>query len=155
MIHDKDISKFVYVDSNSEPLYGSDQAYIAYPVRFPTVNIQILDTQGLCDLADALREQRGLLPLTPTEAHPNDYDPDAWYNFYINLNGFSSTHVDNCITAYTVTDDGEQEEYIEIDEEEQRLIYAVLDEQCKIAYGMGCEQLLEEARKEMMEVYTA
>ena len=64
---------------------------------------------------------------------------------YIGLNGFTATGVDNCITGYL----DEEEVTVDLSEDDQIEIRKVLDEACKLAYGMDCEDLLNEAKKRM------
>ena len=62
--------------------------------------------------------------------------------------------MDGCIEFYVVNADSEDNEsryFIDLTAEEQSVIYARLDEQCKIYLGKSCEELLAEAGKELEE----
>ncbi len=37
----------VFIDFETEIIYGSDQVNICYPCRFPTVGFQLMETNGL------------------------------------------------------------------------------------------------------------
>ena len=49
------------------------------------------------------------------------------------------------------SEDNEARYFIDLTAEEQSVIYAQLDEQCKIYLGKSCEELLAEAGKELEE----
>lgn len=141
--------------------FGSDQANVNYPVRFPTVMIALESTFELDRPVDAMRVEAGHLPMFPwMDLGIDDYDDDGWYNFYIGLNGFTDTMVDNCITAIVQSrnaDDDECEYDIPLTEAEQNEIYKVVDAQLCERFDTSCDELLEEARQEMirMEEYRA
>ena len=62
--------------------------------------------------------------------------------------------MDSCIELVVVNADSEDNEElytIDLTEEEQVLIYAQLDEQCRRHEGKSCEELLKEAEKRMEE----
>ena len=136
-----------YVVSGEEPIYGFDQCYVDFPCVFPTVELE-LDGDGLCFVADEIRAGLGHEPLYGAELM------DGWYNFYVNLNGYTGTHIDNCIT-FTVNADGmddDGEEYqIPINEEEQEILYSILNRTCKKFFGKDCEELLEDAALSCMD----
>ena len=44
-------SRAIKIDFESEISYGQDQAYISYPVVFPTVSFELLPTDFLCEAA--------------------------------------------------------------------------------------------------------
>ena len=46
-----DWDKAIEIYTDSEPIYGHDQAFVSCPVVFPTVTIGILPTDGLQALA--------------------------------------------------------------------------------------------------------
>ena len=47
------------------------------------------------------------------------------------------------------SEDNEHSYYLDLSEEEQRVIFALLDEQCREHYNKSCADLLEEARQAM------
>ena len=72
----------------------------------------------------------------------NDID----FSFYIGINGFSKSKVNNCI-EFTY---GDEQETIDLTEEEQESIWEILDSQCREKLSKGCEELLEEAKQQML-----
>lgn len=143
----------MFIDFGAEVMYGDDQCYIDYPCRFPTVGFQLMATNGLIQIADRIRKDKGYKPMHPMDEYTDDTcDNEGWYDFYVGLNGFSDTHMDNCIEFCVVNADSEDNEEmytIDLSEEEQRSVFNRLDEQCRKYLGKGCEELLAEARKEM------
>ena len=53
------------------------------------------------------------------------------------------------VASETQSDDNETY-YIDLSEEEQLIIYAELDKQCRKNLQKSCDELLEEAREEMI-----
>lgn len=145
----------VFVDFDTDILYGSDQCYIDYPCRFPTVGFQLLMTNTLSQIADRIRKDRGFKPMHPMDEFTDDAcDNDGWYDFYVGINGYTKNHMDSCIEFVVVnseSEDNEQRYAIDLTSEEQDVIYTRLDEQCRRNLGKGCEELLAEARKQMEE----
>ena len=143
----------VFVDFGSEPMYGSDQACINYPIRFATVEFQLMATNGLTQIADRIRKDVGMRPMHPMDEYTDDTcDNEGWYDFYLGLNSFDDGHIDTCIEFCVVNADSEDNEEmytIDLTKDEQTALYNRLDEQCRQYLGKGCEELLEEARKEM------
>lgn len=141
----------IRIDPSYEVVYGSAQAYVSYPVRFPTVNFGLYCTVELSNIADAMRKKLGYLPMHDDSG---EYDEDGWYNFNIGINGYTDSMVDNCI-EFSVdspnADDDWQTYTIPLTEEEQVEVFKVLNEQCIREYGQSCEEMLEEARQEMIE----
>ena len=177
------INTEIFIDFNSKVLYGEDQANVCCPVRFPTVRFQLMPANGLIEIVDRLRYKLGFKPMYPinpvypvfpiypvVERNGNhnhnrcdndssdscqckECDDDGWYDFFISLNGFNDTHLDNCIevvVAGSDSVDNEEVYTINLSEAEQKLLYIRFDEQCRKCVGKGCEELLEEA-KEIME----
>lgn len=138
--------------------FGSDQAYVNFPVRFPTVSLELQDSHELNKIIDAMRVEAGHKPMFPdnrNELDPEDWDDDGWYNFWIGLNGFTDTMVDTYIEAIVQSEwaeDNEQPYYINLSEAEQIAIYNELNRQLKERFGTSCDELLEEAREEMIEM---
>lgn len=143
----------IFIDFGSEVMYGDDQAYISYPCRFPTVGFQLMATNGLVQIADRIRKDKGMRPMHPMDEFTDDTcDNEGWYDFYVGLNGFTENHMDTCIDFVVVNADSEDNEemyHIDLGADEQAAIYNRLDEQCRKYLGKGCEELLAEARKEM------
>ena len=179
------INTEIFIDFNSEILYGEDQANVCCPVRFPTVRFQLMPANGLIEIVDRLRYKLGFKPMYPinpvypvverngnhnhSHDHSHDHnrcdndssdscqckecDDDGWYDFFISLNGFNDTRLDNCIevvVAGSDSVDNEEVYTIDLSEAEQKLLYSRFDEQCRKCVGKGCEELLKGA-KEIME----
>lgn len=147
------VEKAIWIDNDGYWYFSSGQAYIDYPVRFPTVTIALSDTTALCKLADEIREEAGFLPMFPDD-ESKEYDSSGWYNFYICLNGFSDTMVSNSIEAVVQSEfaeDNEQSYDIPLTEAEQIAVYNEVDKQLKERFYTSCEELLEESRQEMIE----
>ena len=120
----------IRIDFDQDIEYGQDQAYVSYPTVFPTVTFMLEDTQELIDAA----------------AEVCGYGKDCPYEFMIGINGFTKTRLDNCVQFLV-----DCEQYsIDLDESLQSEIYNELDKQCQQALGKGCEELLEEAKAQIV-----
>ena len=144
------VRESVYIDASSGYELGSDQAYVCYPCVFPTVGFHLIETALLCQIADSIRKEEGFKPL-----YDGSEEATGWYDIEIGINGYTESGLDTCITFELVN--GNQPDtwrsyVIDLSEEEQRLIYARLDEECVESFGKTCEELLEEARTEMSDV---
>ena len=157
------INTEIFIDFDSELIYGEDQAYICCPKRFPTVRFQLKPTRGLVEIADGIRHKLGFKPMYPkkgceskdcnTCTDCNDIDCDGWYDFFISLNGFNDSHLDTCIAVVVAGSDSPDNEdmyTIDLSEDEQKLLYNRFDEQCRKNIDKTCEELLKEA-EDMME----
>ena len=157
------INTEIFIDFDSELIYGEDQAYICCPKRFPTVRFQLKPTRGLVEIADGIRHKLGFLPMYPAQGCKsndcnactdcNDIDCDGWYDFFISLNGLNESHLDTCIAVVVAgsnSPDNEDMYTIDLSEDEQKMLYKRFDEQCRKNIDKTCEELLKEA-EEMME----
>ena len=163
------INTEIFIDFESELIYGEDQAYICCPERFPTVRFQLMPTRGLIDIADRIRHRLGFKPMYPVDRNDCDScddsdgcddcsgciacDDDGWYDFFISLNGFNDSHLDTCIAVVVAGSDSVDNEdmyTIDLSDDEQKLLYKRFDEQCRKSINKSCEELLKEA-EEMME----
>ena len=111
--------------------YGYDQPNVTCPTLFPTVTFVLEEDDDL--IAEADRICGG----------------DSDYEFMIGITGFTKTVLDNCIMFFASDGANAGAYSIVLDETMQKEIYVKLDEQCRKALGKSCEDLLEEARKEM------
>ena len=137
----------IHIDTEADYMSGDDQAYNSYPIRFPTVEFQLVAILGLSQAADAVRKAKGFLPMLEDGG-----DTEGWYDFYIGLNGFTDTNLDTSIMFVVVNSDSPDNEdcyTIDLSEAEQRAIYGILDDQCRRYYEKSCAGLLEEARLAM------
>ena len=145
----------VFIDFGSEIMYGDDQAYMSYPVRFPTVGFQLMATNGLSQIADRIRKDAGFKPIHAMDEYTDDTcDNEGWYDFYVGINGCADNHMDSGIDFVVVNSDSEDNEEmytIDLTTEEQNAVFARLDEQCRKYEGKSCEELLAEARKRMIQ----
>ena len=157
------INTEIFIDFDSELIYGEDQAYICCPKRFPTVRFQLMSTRGLVEIADGIRHKLGFKPMYPAQGCKsndcnactdcNDIDCDGWYDFFISLNGLNESHLDTCIAVVVAGSDSLDNEdmyTIDLSEDEQKMLYKRFDEQCRKNIDKTCEELLKEA-EEMME----
>lgn len=133
-----EIKDNIYIDDEfmryfSSDEYGYDQAYVSFPIVFPTVRLQLASTKGLDAIADELRKAEGDLPFFDDTG---DYDDIGWYDFFIDLNGYNDHHVDTCIYARAYDDSDEY--YIDLTSDEQEYIYQALSKE------IDCEKLLKE-----------
>ena len=110
--------------------FGCEQAYVTYPVVFPTVLVPLETTNELCRLA--AEAQSELLEQTG--------------DFFIGLNSFLPLKINTCIEFLDY--DG-MSCVIDIDSDALPEVRRVLDEQL-MKYGQSVEGLLEKARKEML-----
>ena len=137
----------IHIDTEQEYMLGDDQAYFNYPVRFPTVEFELAATTELCEIVDAIRKEKGLLPMLEDGG-----DSEGWYDLFLGLNGYTDSRLDTSIMAVVVNSDSEDNEdyyLIDLSEDEQREIYAALDEQCRHYYEKSCADLLDEAWRAM------
>lgn len=140
-----------YMFTHSGYEFGEDQAYINYPVRFPTVTFALRDTHELNMIADAIRKEAGELPMFDDSG---EYDDQGWYNFSVGINTYTNSHADNRIEFVVcngIGNDNEQSYYIDLTDNEQMRLYAVLDEQCRGEFEKSCWELLMEAQEEIEE----
>ena len=157
------INTEIFIDFDSELIYGEDQAYICCPKRFPTVRFQLKPTRGLVEIADGIRHKLGFKPMYPAQGCKssgcnactdcNDIDCDGWYDFFISLNGLNDSNLDTCIAVVVAGSDSPDNEdmyTIDLSEDEQKLLYNRFDEQCRKNIDKTCEELLKEAEN-MME----
>lgn len=145
----KRLRRAVYLDAMEDYQLGDDQACLNYPMRYPTVEFELVDTIELCEIVDTIRKGKGYRPVLEEGG-----DTSAWYSMYLGLNGYTSTGLDTSILAIVVNSDSEDNEqpyYLDLSEDEQRAIFKLLDEQCREHYGKSCADLLEEARQAMEE----
>ena len=149
------ISDAIRIDFGGEILYGSDQVFDAFPVRFPTVEFILKATDVLTEIADRIRFDKGNPPILP-RADGMDYDHNGFYNFYIGISKLpgegQECRVDKCISFVIVNSDFSDNEdmyNIELSESDQQIVLEALDKQCRRHLGKSCEELLAEAEKEM------
>lgn len=124
-------SHAIQIDFDEEITYSHDQAYISVPTVFPTVSFTLLATGFLCEA--------GKTKLNNPDAADEDF------SFYIGINGFTKTKLNNCI-EFTC---GDEQDTIDLTEEEQEVVFAILDAQCKEKLGKGCDELLAEAKAQI------
>ena len=117
------IQDAIKIDFGSEILYGRDQAYISYPIVFPTVTFRLEETHSLTQIAARLGFES--------------------CEFYLGLNGYTDSHVDSALVLQS-----DAEKYvIDLTLEEQDAVYNCLEEQCIKYLDKDCEELLAEARE--------
>ena len=143
----------VYIDFGSDLQYGEDQAFINYPVRFATVEIPLISTEGLEQIADRIRKDKGFRPIRPMdEFNERTCDQDAWYDFTVDLVSWPEYRTGSCIyfiVANSDQPDNEETYTIDLTEEEQTFMYCRLDEQLQKYTDKSCAGHLAAATKEM------
>ena len=151
------IKDAIFIDFGSEVVYGSDQAYINSPVRFPTVTFELVSSALLTKVADRIRMEQGFRPMYPVAGYDeNACDEDGWYRFSIGINGFADNKMDASIefvVENSESEDNDEHYAIYLNPGEQMVIYERLNEQCIKHLGKSCEELLAEARKEIPAEY--
>ena len=124
----------VFIDFGSEIMFGDDQAYMSYPVRFPTVGFQLMATNGLSQIADRIRKDAGFKPMHAMDEFTDDScDNEGWYDVFVGINGYADDHMDSGIDFVVVNSDSEDNEEmytIDLTAAEQNAVFARLDEQC-------------------------
>lgn len=139
---------------------GFDQAYINFPCVFPTMTIELAGTDGLNTIADRMRRDAGFKTLFDNYCNDGDCancqnDCQAWYNFYIDLNGFNDHHIDSrifCWISELSECDDMQTFYIDLNDEEQEYIYKCIDNDLRETFGETCETLLRKVADNQKEV---
>ena len=143
----------VFIDFGTEPAFGEDQCCVGYPCRFPTVGFQLMATNGLSRIADRIRKEKGFRPMHAMDEYTEaSCDQAGCCDFFISLNTYSPTRVDNCIVFVVVNSgsaDNEEMYTIDLTEGEQDAVFQQLDRQCREHLGKSCEDLLAEAGKGM------
>lgn len=97
----------VFIDFGCEVLYGSGQEYVNYPIRFGTVEFELMASEGLVQIADRIRAEKGYQPM---------HAIDGWYDFYVGISSHRHGRTDNCIEFCVVNADSEDDgQYYSID----------------------------------------
>lgn len=136
----------VIVDFGEGYELGYDQEGMNYPRVFAVVKFQLVDTTILCRIADRVCKDDGY-------SIPDlDYlTEEIWYNFTVGINDCTESHLDTCIEFEAVGGNSGNVLHtgiIDLSNEEQTLIYACIDNQCKQRLGRSCADLLKEAENE-------
>ena len=143
----------IHVDFSNDPLFDSDQVDVTFPRRFAIIQFELYATDLLTGIADRIRKDQGFRPMHAIDEYTDEMcDQEGWYSFYISLNDYSPTKVDNCLEFVVVNSDSNDNETmyaIELTEEEQHFFYDRLDEQCRKYLDKSCYDLLVEAREAM------
>ncbi len=128
------IRESIIIDFNSKITYGIDLKYVDYPSRLANITFTLLNTTPLLQIADSLRAEN---------EECNKEFIDGTYKFCIGINGH--TKVNHFIACEITTDDDEELYFIDLSKEEQKLIYEILNEQCKEHLNQTCDDILGEA----------
>ena len=155
---EKFIADAIQLDSGAEVMYGSDQMCDTYPVRFATVEVQLMATDALVEVADRIRMEKGYLPMHPRDGRTDDVDNDGWYDFYIGISRLPGDNqkcqLDSSISFVVVnsdSDDNEDMYTIDLTASEAEYVYEILNRQCRRYHGKDCETLMAEAERELYE----
>lgn len=134
---------------DTDPEFSTDQMYVRTPIVFPQMRLELCDTIGLNEKADAIRMANGHLPCYGNieKWGVRELDNDGIYRFFVTLYGVWPG-CENCIEAHYVGRHGEIEEFqIELNEDQRLALFAMLNEQCCNAFGCSAVwMMLEYAR---------
>ena len=154
---EKFITDTIHIDFGAEVMYGSDQMYDNYPVRFPTAEFVLMATDALVEIADRIRMDRGYPPMYPRDGSV-DCDVEGFYNFYIGISKLPGENqpcqLDSSITFIVVNSDSPDNEdmyEIELTADEQSVVLDILNSQCRKYLRRNCDELLNEAEEEMTD----
>lgn len=154
---EKFISDAIYLDAGAEVIYGSDEIFDTYPCRFPTVELQLMATDSLVEIADRIRLEKGFKPMHPRDGRTDNADNDGWYDFYLGVSKLPGENqecrLDNCIVFIVVnsdSDDNEDMYEISLTDDERSAVYEILNAQCRRYHGKDIPAMLAEAEQEMM-----
>jgi len=140
----------IFIDFSWNFHFTTDQVFVSYPCKVAGVTFHLLSSEMLENLADYVRMENGHKPFQLRPGY-SECDNDGWYEFTIGINTYTKSKVDNFILCETLnTEDNSDENFgMDISEEEQKIIYDILDEQLKKYCDQGCEELLKQAEAEM------
>lgn len=148
----------IHLEAGAEIMYDTDEMFDFYPCRFPTVELQLIATDALVEVADRIRMDKGYPPVHPRDGRTDDVDNDAWYDFYIGMSRLphegAAVQLDSHITFIVVNSDCADNEdmyLIDLTADERDMVLEVLNQQCRRYTGKTCAALMDEAEKEMME----
>lgn len=101
--------------------------------------ISLQSTDPLIELVDRYREEKGLLPIAPTDNHTDDYDEDTWYNYYVNISEkdgllIAPKYIDVYVDGI-YAEDSNIEYQIELSDEASNMLFKQVDEQTKAYWG--------------------
>ena len=140
-------TEMIFLDTDSEPYMFKDQMNVSVPCVFPNVDIKLLDTMGLVELADKVRKANG---------HKSyEEDDDCYYEFGVTISGPHEGNWKNHISSISfevmnsTESDNENTYDIELTEEEREVIYDHLNDLCKKEFSQNCDELLKECEEEV------
>ena len=124
---------------NADISYGKEQAYVSYPVVFPTVNFNLETTEKMFWLADEQRIGQEI----------GEYSS---YDYFIGISEYDKNDkVDNYI-EFVVNDESARDNgelyQIPLSADERSQIWKILNDQCKEHLGKDCNALLREAARQ-------
>lgn len=137
--------------------YTSDQVNTSYPRRFASVWIPLSACGGLDEIVDKMRHTIGYKPMFMYSVLPDDeLDLEGWYEYSICINDDEEFPIDARIEVEVCnaqSDDCGDMYYIDIDKDDQKIIYEILDKELEDWTNEGCAEHLKRAREEMMDTY--
>lgn len=102
---------------------GLDQAYVDFPCVFPTATFGVMCSDDIWKLADEIIIEQG---------YESVFDSEAWFNFYVEINGYTDSHISSCL-VFTLNSDTLCEDFMmDIDRDEQEAIYQSLSDEIDI-----------------------
>ncbi len=140
----------IYIDS--EYCVDEDLSGKADGEEFiPEVLLHLLDTASLNREADRIRMADGKLPFFERNEN-GEWDDDGWYKFYVVLRGFGEKRYLDELSFFVDSYDDGGTYQIDLTDEEKRKVYEVLDTQLKERFDSSCEELLELASQDALDL---
>lgn len=132
----------------ADPWMSHDQMYDSFPIVFPTVTLELFDTEPLNRMADKIRVENGHLPCYDESG---DFDSEGYYRFFVTLYGVWPG-CENCITFEYVGDRGQTEEShlyeIPLTDHQRELLFASLNAHCEYEFGEPAVDMMAEYANE-------
>ena len=126
----------------ADPHMSHDQVFDSFPVVFPTLTLELFDTEPLNRIADEIRVENGCLPCYDESG---EFDSEGYYRFFVTLYGVWPG-CENCIVFRYENGEEESDEYeIPLTDHQRELLFASLN-----AY---CEDEFDETAMDMMAEY--
>ena len=153
MITTDNISDAIRIDAEWDLHKRMGESHNTIHCIYPCIDIHLVDTPELNEIADLYRMQRGFLPMY-YETEEGAYDSEGWYDFTISITGPREGFWKNHVAALEVDvcescsgDDG-QSYVLDLPLELTEEIYDYLSEVTKENYGKTLDELLKEAERE-------
>lgn len=128
-----------------DPYMSHDQVFDSFPSVFPTLTLELLDTEPLNRIADKIRVENGCLPCYDESG---EFDSEGYYRFFVTFYGVWPG-CENCIVFEYVGGHGETDEYeIPLTDHQRELLFASLNAQCEYEFGETAVDMMAEYANE-------